>query len=244
MSRSIKGEVVIVTGASSGIGAATALELGRRGAKVALAARHAAELTGVAQAIKQSGGEALPIPTDVTAPQQIERLVRQVIEAYGRVDVLVNNAGIGASGKVAEMPAQEFVQVVYANLLGPMLLTRAVLPGMVARRHGAIVSVASVAGHVAIDPLYSATKFGIRGFSLSLRRELHGTGVSASVVSPGFIRTPMTARRRGRMPGPEVIARAIARLIVHPRREVIVPGYYAGAVWVERLFPWLVDRAT
>jgi NAD(P)-dependent dehydrogenase (short-subunit alcohol dehydrogenase family) len=244
MARSIEGEVAIVTGASSGIGAATALELGRRGAKVALAARRADELAGVAQAIKQGGGEALVIPTDVTDPGQVERLVRQVTNAYGRVDVLVNNAGIGASGKAAEMPTQEFVQVVNANLMGPMLLTRAVLPGMIARRHGAIISVASVAGHVAVDPLYSATKFGIRGFSLSLRRELHGTGVSASVVSPGFIRTPMTAHRRGRLPGPEIIARAIARLIVHPRRELIVPRYYAGAVWVERLLPWLVDRAT
>ncbi|HEV2460615.1 MAG TPA: SDR family oxidoreductase [Ktedonobacterales bacterium] len=244
MARSIEGEVAIVTGASSGIGAATALELGRHGAKVALAARRADELAGVAQAIKQDGGEALVIPTDVTDPGQVERLVRQVTDAYGRVDVLVNNAGIGASGKLAEMPTQEFVQVVYANLLGPMLLTRAVLPGMIARRHGAIISVASVAGHVAVNPLYSATKFGMRGFSLSLRRELQGTGVSASVVSPGFIRTPMTAYQRGPLPGPEIIARTIARLIVHPRRELIVPRYYHGAVWVERLFPWLVDRAT
>lgn len=244
MARTIRGEVAIVTGASSGIGAATALELARRGARVVLAARRADELAGVAHAIKEAGGDAYVIQTDVTDARQVARLVQQATDTYGQVDVLVNNAGIGARSTLERLSAEEIAQVVNVNLMGAMLATRAVLPGMIERRHGAIISVASVAGMVAVDPVYSATKFGLRGFALSLRRELQGSGVSVSLVSPGFIRTPLTAGRRGRMPGPEVVARAIAGMIRRPRREVIVPNYYSMAVVVEGLTPWLVDLAT
>ncbi|MGZ3601744.1 MAG: SDR family NAD(P)-dependent oxidoreductase [Ktedonobacterales bacterium] len=247
MARSIRGEVAIVAGASSGIGAATALELARRGARVVLAARRAEELAGVAQAIKEAGGEARAIQTDVTDTKQVARLVREATDAYGRIDVLVNNAGIGARSALAQMPAEEIARVVNVNLMGAMLATRAALPGMLERRHGVIISVASVAGIVAVDPVYSATKFGLRGFSLSLRREVQDSGVSVSVVSPGFIRTPLTASGRGRMPsmpGPEVVARTIASLIRRPRREVIVPRYYGVAVLIEGMAPWLVDLAT
>jgi short-subunit dehydrogenase len=179
----------------------------------------------------------------MTDAQQIVHLARRAVEAYGRVDILINNAGIGSHERFARTPsAEDITAIVATNLLGPMLLTREVLPGMVERRHGRIISVASVAGHIAADPLYSGTKFGIRAFSIGLWRELYGTDITASVVSPGFIRTPLTARRRARMPGPEIVARAIANLAVHPRREVIVPGYYRLAIWAERALPWLADR--
>ena len=234
---------MIVTGASSGIGAATAIELARRGAKVALAARRQEELAGVERAITAAGGDALAVPTDMTDEEQVQRLVERVTTAYGRVDALINNAGIGGEGALAEVAPEEIARTVNVNLLAAMLATRSVLPGMVERRHGAIVCVASVAGHVAVSPVYSATKFGLRGFSLSLRRELHGTGVSVSLVSPGFIRTPLTGNRR-RLPGPEIVARAIADLIAHPRREVVVPGYYRLAIWAERFLPGLVDIGT
>lgn len=238
--RTLAGQVVIVTGASSGIGAATAIELARRGAKVVLAARRREELAGIERTITDSGGGALAIPTDVTDEEQLRRLVEQVHAVYGRVDVLVNNAGIGGNGALAETPPEEIARTLTVNLLAAMLATRAVLPGMIERRHGAIVSVASVAGHVAVGPVYSATKFGLRGFALSLRRELHGTGVTVSLVSPGFIRTPLTGNRR-RLPGPEIVARAIASVILRPRREVVVPGYYRLAIWAERFLPGLVD---
>jgi short-subunit dehydrogenase len=124
-----------------------------------------------------------------------------------------------------------------------------VLPGMLARRQGTIISVASMAGHLAISPLYSGTKFGLRGFMLSLRRELLGSGVSVSVISPGFIHANPDDGRDG-LPGPEIIARAIADLAQHPRREVIrprffhIPFFYHIASWIEHLFPWAVDLAT
>jgi short-subunit dehydrogenase len=245
----LAGEIAIVTGASSGIGAATARELARQGASVVLAARRADELDVQARAIKTAGGEAVAIPTDVADPAQLTRLVEQTIERFGRVDILVNNAGFGSGEPLAATTPELITQMVNVNLLSAMLLSRAVLPGMLARRHGAIISVVSVAGHIAIAPLYSGTKFGLRGFMLSLRRELLGSGVSVSVVSPGFIRTAMNDERQG-LPGPEVIARAIARLARHPRREVIrprffyAPYFYHFATWVERLAPWLVDFAT
>lgn len=242
--RTVRGAVVIVTGASSGIGAEVARELARRGARLALAARRAEELAEVEGAIREAGGQALALPTDVTEPRAVARLVERTAEAFGRVDVVVNNAGIGARLRYEQLAFEEITRIVQVNLLGAMLVTRAALPGMLERRHGSIISVASVAGLIATDPAYSATKFGLRGFALGLRRELRGTGVTVSLVSPGFIRTPLTAGRRGggRLPGPEIVARAIARLIEHPRREVVVPGYYRGAIWAERLLPFVADR--
>lgn len=242
MAQKVRGAVALVTGASSGIGAATALELARRGAKLALAARRADELAGVAAAITQAGGEARVFPTDVTDPRQVECLAADVVAAFGRVDVLINNAGIGAPPLI-DSSEEEIARIVDVNLRAPMLLTRALLPGMLERKRGAIISIASVAGHIATDPLYSGTKFGLRGFSIALHRQLRGSGVTASLVSPGFIRTPLTSARRARLPGPEIVARAVARLVERPKREVVVPRYYRGAIWAERLLPWLADRA-
>ncbi len=239
----LQGQVAIVTGASSGIGAATALELARRGAKVVLAARRADELAGVARSIKESGGEALVVPTDMTDPRQVVRLVEQATAAYGRVDVLVNNAGVGSRLAFVKTAPEEVAHILEINLLAAMLATRAVLPGMLERRQGAIISVASVAGHIAVDPIYSATKFGLRGFCLALRRELLHSDISVSLVSPGFIATQLTAGRRGQMPGPEIVARAIAQLALRPRREVVIPLRYRLAIWAEHALPWLSDRA-
>jgi len=238
----LAGQIALVTGSSSGIGAATARELARRGARLVLAARRADLLDAEVQAIKQRGGEAIAIPTDVTDPAQIDALVAHAIAKYGRIDILVNNAGIGSIRSFARMSREDIERMLDTNLRGVVLLTHAVLPGMLERRHGAIITVASVAGHVAVDPIYSATKYAVRGFSLSLRRQLAGRGVLVSVVSPGFIRSNMTDGTRRGLPGPDIVARAIAGLIVHPRREVVVPWYYRPAIWAERMLPWVADR--
>jgi short-subunit dehydrogenase len=237
----LHGRVIIVTGASSGIGAATARELARQGASVVLAARRQDELEEQVRAITGSGGQALAVPTDVTDEVQIARLVERTVEVFGCVDVLVNNAGIGSLGWYAKANTERIRQLVDVNLLAAMLLVRAVLPGMLERKRGVIIAVASVAGYVAIDPLYSGTKYGLRGFCLALRRQLQGSGVAVSVVSPGYIRTSFNTGNRLPMPGPDVVARAIARLILHPRREAIVPWYYRLAVWAEHLLPWAAD---
>jgi short-subunit dehydrogenase len=244
LSSALTNAVVIVTGASSGIGAATAREFARHGAQVILAARRIEELATQQQTITGEGHLAFAIPTDITDATQITRLVDQTIERFGRVDVLVNNAGIGRLRPYFKEPATYINQSIDVNLRGTMLMTHAVLPVMLEQRHGAIISVASVAGHVALNPLYSGTKFGVRGFSLSLRRQLAHSGISVSLVTPGYINTGMNRRgSRLPMPGPELVARTIVSLVVKPRREVIVPGYYRPLAAIANTFPWLVDLA-
>ncbi len=234
-------KIVIVTGASSGIGAVTAFELARRGAQVVLAARRVDELEVQVNTIRQAGYRAIAIPTDVTDLAQVKRLTEQTLDTFGRIDVLVNNAGMAWRESFMENSTEQISHIVNVNLLSVILLTRAVLPGMLERRSGTIISVASVAAHIAVDPLYCATKFGVRGFSLSLRRELAGSGVSVSVVSPGFVHTPMNRHMRLPMPGPELVAKTVAGLAVKPRREVVVPGFYSALIEFDRLFPGLAD---
>src|SRR5919108_380760 len=236
-------EVAIVTGASSGIGAATARELALRGATVVLAARRADELETQAQATRRAGGEALAIPTDVADPTQVTLLVDRTVATFGRVDVLVNNAGANWSRPFASSHPDDITGLLEVNLLGAMLLTRAVLAGMLERRHGAIISVGSLSGRVAMEPLYSATKYGLRGFSLALRRQLAGSGVSASLVSPGKVRTAMTRDIQARMPEPGLVATTIADLVTHPRREVVVPRRHYAIAWLEQALPSMADLA-
>jgi short-subunit dehydrogenase len=239
----LAGKVAIVTGASAGIGAATARELARRGAVVVLAARRETALESEARAIRQAGGTATSIPTDITDRTQVTRLAQATLERFGRVDVLVNNAGVGWSEPLASTSGTELAALVEVNLLGAMLLTRAVLPSMLERRRGVVISVASLSGRVAMEPVYSATKYGLRGFSLSLRRQLAGSGVSASLVSPGKIDTAMNSHVSARMPKPDLVARTIAELAVHPRREVVIPRRHYAIAWLEQLLPSGADLA-
>src|SRR5580693_3097791 len=241
MDRTLLNEVAIVTGASSGIGAAAAFELGRRGARVILAARRPNELEARAKGIQTAGGEAIAIPTDVADPAQVQRLVERATGTFGRVDVLINCAGVNWPKPLASSTEDEVIQVVKVNLIGAMLLTRCVLPSMLERKHGAIISVGSLSGRVAMEPLYSATKYGLRGFSLALRRQVAGTGVSASLVSPGNINTEMTRHVAARMPEPSLVATAIADLVRRPRREVIVPSRHYAIAWLEQALPTLAD---
>jgi short-subunit dehydrogenase len=241
--KELAGQVAIVTGASSGIGAATARELAGRGARVVLAARRTAELEAQAGSIKYRGGEAIAIRADISDADQVQRLVDCAEDTFGRVDVLVNNAGIGWTKLLVRSSAKEISDLVNINLTGAILMTRAVLPRMLDRNHGAIINVSSVCGRVAVEPLYSATKYGIRGFSLALRRQLAGSNVSVSLVSPGNIRTEMTKDIEEPMAEPEIVARVIGNLVLHPRREVVVPRKHYATVLLEQELPGLADVA-
>jgi len=238
---SLIGEVAVVTGASSGIGVATARELARRGAAVVLAARRKDELEVLAGEIRSAGAQAMAVPTDITSPDQVTRLADETLGRFSRIDILVNNAGANWLRPFVSTRPEEVTQLIALNLLGAMQLTRAVLPGMVERRHGAIISISSLSGRVAMEPVYSATKYGLRGFSLALRRQLVGCGVSVSLVSPGNIRTAMTSHLAVRMPEPELVAKTVANLVRSPRREVVVPRQHYAIAWLEQLLPGIAD---
>ena len=236
----IRGSVAVVTGASSGIGAATARELARQGAAVVLAARRAERIHALAEEIAWQGGRALAVPTDVTARTDVDRLVDRTIEAYGRIDVLVNNAGVGGGSSI-DARDKMMQQIVAVNLLAPARCVQAALPHMRRQGRGVIVNIGSVAGEIGVSALYSGTKFGVRGLSDALRRELRRNHIAIVLVEPGFIRTPMTTGMRVPLPGPEVVARAVAGAIRRPRRRIIVPWYYAPPALVAKLLPGFVD---
>lgn len=231
---------MVLTGASSGIGEAAAYELAARGYALVLAAQRAERLGALARRLDPSGSRVVAVPTDVTQDAGRRALIAAARAHFGRTDVLINNAGI-ASGEGDWWDDPDPLRVLRVNLEAPVALSALVLPEWRARGSGHLVNVASVAGHVAVSGVYSASKFGLRGFSRSLRRELWGTGVEVSTVSPGFVRTEMTARSGLPMPGPGVVARALADVLERPRAEVIVPPAYRGLVALDALFPALVD---
>lgn len=236
-------EVAVITGASSGIGAATARELASRGAKVVLAARRAERLRVEERAIAAAGGEARSVVTDVTDPDQVAQLIKEAEAEFGRIDILVNNAGGFWRRPLATTPSEELIQLMQVNLIGAMLATKAALPGMLERGHGSIIMMSSVSGRVATEPIYSAGKYGLRGFSLALRRQLRGTGVNVSCVEPGNIRTDMTGHVGGVLPEPDLVARAVCSLIERPRREIVVPQRHYAIVWLEAAIPAAADLA-
>ncbi len=238
----IAGSIIIVTGASSGIGAAIARELARRGATVVLAARRVEELNRMATDLRGVGHTALTVPTDVGSRESIDHLVAQTVEAYGRVDGVVNVAGIGGAGIIAHASDEELKAMVMINLLAPARLVQAALPFMKSDGSAAIVNIGSIAGEMGTNGMYSATKFGVRGLSDSLRRELRSRHIAVSLVEPGYIRTALTAQMRGRLPGPEIVAQAVANVLEHPRRVLVVPSSWRFLLLGVHLFPAVADR--
>ena len=233
--------VAIVTGASSGIGRATAIHLAKLGWTVVLVARRPKELADLKAQIRDAGGLAITVAADLTKAKDVTRVVADAEAIGGRIDALLNIAGVG--GMASIMTPDDSVQLMIdTNLLAPIRLMREVIPIMLRQHSGAIVNVGSVKGEIAIGGIYSATKFALRGLTDSVRREVAGSGIHVSLVEPGYIATEMTAMRSGRMPGPEIIASAIERCLTRSRRMVYAPGWYRLLVWASNLAPWLVDR--
>mgnify|MGYP006298460673 FL=1 len=186
------GQVTIITGASSGIGAAAAEIFAAKGYRVVLAARRRERLEQLAAKIHSAGGEAYPVPTDVSQFCQLQALVDGVLAHYGQIDVLINNAGIGRLRWLDELnPEDDIVDQITVNLTAGIQLTRLVLPHFRARGKGHIVNVSSAGAWLAIPTysVYTATKFGMRGFNESLRRELRGTNIFITGIYPGAVDT-------------------------------------------------------
>jgi NAD(P)-dependent dehydrogenase (short-subunit alcohol dehydrogenase family) len=186
-------KVVLVTGASSGIGRAAAVAFGAAGARVTVAARRRDALDEVAATVRQAGGAAEPIPTDVTRRKDVRACVARTVERFGRVDIVVNNAGILLPAPVVDIARGDLDAMLRVNLFGALFVMQEVIPLMRRQGDGCIVNVASLAGRRGYSPLggYSATKFALVGLTEALRTELHGEPIHVALVLPGIVETPM-----------------------------------------------------
>ena len=192
--RDLSDSVALITGASSGIGNATAKALAAEGASVALAARREDELETLADHIESDGGEALVVPTDVTDETQIDEMIETTHEEFGRLDILVNNAGVMLLERVEGASTENFRQMAEVNLLGLMNTTHAALPIMQEQGEGHIVNLSSVAGRKAMSggSAYNATKFGVNGFTEALRQEVTGDSmIRTTLIEPGYVDTEL-----------------------------------------------------
>jgi clavulanate-9-aldehyde reducatase len=189
----LSGKVAAITGASSGIGEATARRLAKAGAAVSLAARRADRIQELAKSIEAEGGRALAIETDITDEAQANAFVRQTKERIGRLDVLVNNAGVMLLGPVIGANTAEWRQMIEVNLLGLLYCTHAALPILGEQGSGHIVNISSVAGRFANfgSAVYNLTKFGVNAFSEALRQEVVAANVKVTVIEPGFVATEL-----------------------------------------------------
>ena len=204
MTQRLAGTVALVTGASSGIGEATAVQLAAEGAAVAVVARRKDRLDDLAARIEAAGGRALVLEADVTDGEQARAVVAQTVEGLGRLDTLVNNAGVMLLGPMESAPVEEWQRMVELNVMGLMFCTHAALPHLLAaaedspRRVADVVSISSVAGRIARagSGVYNATKFGVGAFSEGLRQEVTQRHVRVSLVEPGAVATELASHNR------------------------------------------------
>jgi short-subunit dehydrogenase len=236
----VRGAVAVVTGASSGIGAATAMRLHDAGARLVLHGRDTERLAALAE---RTGGHVLP--ADFADPAAVSAAAEE-IGRFGEVDILVNNAGIGWAGSFPTMSAGDVRRLVEVNLTAPIELTRALLPGLLARPRASIVFVTSIAGRTAVaeEAVYSAVKAGLDAFAESLRFELTGTGVHVGVVVPGVVDTEFFARRgnpyQRRSPRPipaDRVAAAVLRAVRAESADQYVPRWLRVPVLVRGVAP-------
>jgi NADP-dependent 3-hydroxy acid dehydrogenase YdfG len=208
MTELLQGKVCVVTGASSGIGAATARRLAAAGAAVALAGRREDRLEELAREISDQGGKALAVATDVTREDEARALIERAHSELGRLDVLVNNAGVMLLGPIADAPTEEWRRMIHANVFGVLYCTHAALPLMREQGSGHIVNVSSVAGRIARmgSGVYNLTKFGVGAFSESLRQEAVPLGIRVTLIEPGAVATELAGHNR-----PEVLGQMAKR---------------------------------
>jgi short-subunit dehydrogenase len=239
----------IVTGASSGIGRAAAIELARRGADVALAARREAELLQTAEECRRFGVRAVTIPTDVTREEECRAMVERATRELGPIDLLVSNAGFAVFDRIGDASVADARAMMDTNYFGALHCARAVLPQMMERRRGAIVFVGSISGIMGYAGMggYCASKFALTGLAEALRNEVIGHGIRVSLVCPGTTSTDFfVTAEKGKMPQasrlvlaitPERVARAIAQAASRGSYRIVVPFTASAYMKLKELFP-------
>lgn len=249
----LKDQVALLTGASRGLGALIARALAAEGMRLVLAARSADPLTRLADELRAEGAEAEPVAADVADPADRQRLMARTMERFGRIDVLINNAGIELVGALSDARDDEIDRLFAVNAVATAQLSRAVLPHMLAQRSGVIVNMASMAGKAAVpyNSVYSASKAAVIHLTLSLRDELVGTGVTASVICPGFVTgTGMyeDMRSQSGTPAPALVGtvsdgRVVRTVLQAIRRRgpeyIVYRGPIRPAIALATLFPHL-----
>jgi short-subunit dehydrogenase len=256
----IQGKVVIVTGASSGIGEATVREFGREGARVVLAARRVNRLESLAKEINAmgTGAETLVVEADLSRLEDIQTLIDQTLERFGRIDVLVNNAGFGRLDWLENLdPIKDIEAQFDVNVLGVVQTTRQALPTMIKQRSGHIINMGSMAALVATPTytIYAASKHAVHGFSEALRREVKPWGIDVSMIYPGGVKTEFSEhagiKRKTKATTPkflllsaEDVGRAVVQLVRRPRAMLIIPWLWSVTVLLNKLFPLFVDYTT
>lgn len=254
MKRAWKDRVIVITGASSGIGRATALALAKKGAHVVLAARREEPLDDLARECESHGVRALVVPTDVSDPAAVRHLADEALNAFGRFDAWINNAGVYLMGSLEETPDDAFRQLMETNFFGTVTGTRVAVTQFRHQGYGTLVNVSSTFGTVAAPYVsaYVASKHAVRGFSSSVRQELLNTGIDVCTVLPAAIDTPLwqhTANYTGwrirpvePVYTPERVARAILRVLRSPKHEIMVGPAARSFAAMHGLMPATFER--
>ncbi len=255
MAKPLEGKIVIVTGASSGMGKETAILLAQSGAIPILVARRADRLREIQSIIESQGGKSMIFPMDITNTPEIDTFIQKILATYGKIDILINNAGFGIICSLEDTPLQDFHDILNTNLVAPFYLCKKVIPLMKEQGNGHIINISSVIGRRGMphNSAYCATKFGLIGLTESLRVEALGSPIKVSLVNPGLTNTEFKTGVRNPaqllikdnwvygVPAQKV-AKAILRCIRHPRREVYITWFDRLLIWVNNLTPGLLEH--
>jgi len=228
----LAGRVAVVTGASGAIGSATVRALAAAGTHVVLAAPACEihRLDQLAAEAERLRVRALVVPTDVTVRSDIDNLVRATLDAFETIDVLANIAGVGSSPALCDDTDEELRRVVEVNLLGSARTIHAVLPVMKSQRRGSIVNVGSIAGEAGVMGIYSASKFGLRGLTDTVRREARSSNVAVTLIAPGFVRSPLNHAMGDRLPSADIVAQAVVQAVLHRAEVLRAPRLYSKSL--------------
>jgi short-subunit dehydrogenase len=242
---------VVITGASSGIGEQSAEKFAQLHAIVILVSRNEEKLQQISSRLSKYQTTVLVYACDISKKDQVDKMAKFVIEKFGSVDVLVNNAGFGIYDTVEKIKVEEMESQMSTNFFGMMYCIKAFLPKMLEKRSGHIVNVASVAASIGIPGMasYCASKFAMLGFSESLYHELKGTGVGITVVSPIMVRTNFFDHVSfGKMPrysstslDPKTVANAVIKASSSPRLEIVVPQFVRFVIWLKQTLPYIIN---